>query len=84
MPPGDRALDASRNRVAGLDKQRRRRVIEASHWQIMMEAPHVQACANTLRAGFAQPQRNRRTRYDASASPKQRILIVGAKFGEMY
>ncbi|EPF1230586.1 hypothetical protein ACSQOE_005040, partial [Escherichia coli] len=23
-------------------------VIEASHWQIMMEAPHVQACAQHI------------------------------------
>lgn len=59
-------------------------VIEASHWQIMMEAPTFRLVRNTLRAGFAQPQRNRRTRYDAVRLPKQRVLIVGAKFGEMY
>lgn len=45
-------------------------VIEASHWQIMMEAPTFRLVRNTLRAGFAQPQRNRRTRYDAVRLPK--------------
>ncbi len=50
----------------------------------MMEAPHVQACAQHITRWFAQPQRNRRTRYDAVRLPKTRVLIVGAKFGEMY
>ncbi len=45
-------------------------VIEASHWQIMMEAPTFRLVRNTLRAGFAQPQCNRRTRYDAVRLPK--------------
>lgn len=65
-----------------LDKQRRRRCVGSQPLAIMMEAPHVQACAQHLRAGFAQHQRNRRTRYDAVRLPKQRVLIVGANLAK--
>ncbi len=65
-----RALDASRNRVAGWINNADDAVIEASHWQPRWKPPRSGFVRNTLRAGFAQPQRNRRTRYDAVRLPK--------------
>ncbi|OBR79604.1 hypothetical protein A7K92_05615 [Klebsiella pneumoniae] len=58
-------------------------MIEASHWQIMMEAPHVSGLCATH---YALALRNLNATGEhvmmPSASPKQRVLIVGAKFAK--
>ncbi len=66
---GSRALDASRSRVAGLDN-----ADDAVIGQPLANhdgSPAFRLVRDTLRAGFANLNATR-TRYDASASPKQR------------
>lgn len=43
--------------------------IKASHWQIMLEPPTFRPVRSISSAGSAQPQRNRRTRYDVVRRP---------------
>ncbi|GHL06594.1 hypothetical protein ECZU22_04930 [Escherichia coli] len=59
-------------------------VIEASHWQIMMEAPRSGLCATHYALALRNLNATGEHVMMPSASPKQRVLIVGAKFGEMY
>jgi hypothetical protein len=59
-------------------------VIKASHWQIMLEPPTFRP----VHAYQALARRHLNATGEhvmmQSAIPKQRVLIVGAKFGEMY
>ena len=49
MPPGDpRAGRQQKPSRQGWINNADDALIEASHWQIMMEAPHVQACAQHI------------------------------------